>query len=70
MTDDVTDDIFWIHGTRMSWFDSRLGHPKKEKVYISYMCYLSYILYIYCTSYMYIIYHILPIYVRSKVCVI
>ena len=61
MTDDVTDDIFWIHGTRMPWFDTRLGHSKKEKAYILYMCYISY---------MYIIYHKLHIYVRSKVCVI
>ena len=46
VTDDLTDDIIWIQGTRMPWFDSKLGHLKKEKVYILYMFYISYILYI------------------------
>ena len=28
--DGVTDDIVWIQGTRMSWFNTRLG-PEKRK---------------------------------------
>ena len=47
MTDDVSDDIIWKQGTMMSWFDTRLGQLKKEKVYILYMCYISYVLHIY-----------------------
>ena len=47
MTDGVTDDIIWIQGTRMPWFDTRQGQLKKEKMYILYMFYISYILYIY-----------------------
>ena len=60
--DDLTDDIFWIQGTRMPWFDTRLGHLKKKNVYILYMCYISYILYIMYISYMYTIYLIYCIY--------
>ena len=69
--DDLTDDIFWIQGTRMPWFDTRLGHLKKEKrlhliyvLYILYTIYSVYILYVYYISY------ILHIHVRSKVYVI
>ena len=46
VTDDVTDDIFWIQGVRMPWFDTRLGHLKKEKS-ISYLCVIYLICYIY-----------------------
>ena len=63
MTDDFPDDIIWIQGARMPWFDTRLGHLKKEKIYIFYMFYISYILYIYYISYMYIIYLIYYIYI-------
>ena len=31
MTDDLTDDIIWKQGTRIPWFNTRLGHLKKEK---------------------------------------
>ena len=55
MTDDLTNDIIWKVGRRMPWLDTMLGHLKKKKVYILYMCYISYILHIH---------------VRSKVCVI
>ena len=36
MTDGVTDDIVWIQGTRMSWFNTRLGPEKGKKAYIIY----------------------------------
>ena len=32
ITDGVTDDIVWIHGTRMSWFNTmQAGSPEKRK---------------------------------------
>ena len=32
MTDGVTDDIVWIHGTRMSWFNTmQAGSPEKKQ---------------------------------------
>ena len=66
VTDDLTVDIILIQGTRMPWFDTRLGHLKKKK-------YTSDICSIYLMSYMYIEYifnisYILHIYVRSKLC--
>ena len=43
MTDGVTDDIVWIQGTRIPWFNTKLGDLKKEKqAYILYMYYISY----------------------------
>ena len=55
MTHDLTDDIFWIHGTRIPWFDTRLGHLKKEK-YTSYICVIYLIYYIYIVYVLYIAY--------------
>ena len=55
MTDDVTNDIFWIQGVRMPWFDTRLGHLKKEKVYI-YVCVIYLIYYIYSIYLIFILY--------------
>ena len=46
MTDGVTDDMVWIQGTRMPWFNTRLGHLKKEK-----RAYILYMYYIYCIKY-------------------
>ena len=74
MTDDLTDDIFWIHCTRMPWFDTRLGHlkkekRKKEKKDTSYICVIYLIYYIYIIFILYISYK-LYIFVRIKVCVI
>ena len=53
MTDGVMDDIFWIHGTRKHWFNTRLGAEKiKNNIpliyafYILYVIYIVYILYI------------------------
>ena len=64
MTDGVTDDIVWIQGTRIPWFNNRLG-PEKEKrikAYILYMYYISYMLYIWYISYMHIKYLIYCVY--------
>ena len=67
MTYGVTDDIVWIQGTRMPWFNTRLGSEKRNKstnliyvLYILYVIYIIYLLYAYCISY------ILHIYVDSK----
>ena len=74
MTDDLTDDIFWIHCTRMPWFDTRLGYLKKEKKKkdTSYICviYLIYNIYgIYVIFILYISYK-LHIYERLSLCYI
>ena len=44
VTDGVTDDIVWIQGIRMPWFNTGLGleKPKRKKAYILYMYYISY----------------------------
>ena len=55
MTDGVTVDIIWIKGTRMPWFDIRLGHLKKKK-YTSYICSIYVISYIYTVYILYISY--------------
>ena len=46
VTDDVTNDIFWIQGMRMPWFDTKLGYRKKEKslhliIYLIYCIFLE-----------------------------
>ena len=68
MTDDVTDDIVLIQGTRITWFNTKLSPEKRKKsihlicvLYILYVIYIVYILYVYYISY------ILHIYVESKV---
>ena len=50
MTDGVTDDIIWIQGTRMPWFDTRLGHLIKDKSYVC-IIYLIYNIYLLCILY-------------------
>ena len=72
VTDGVTDDMVWIQGTRMPWFNTSLGHLKKKKVYILYTYYISYIYIIYLVYilYAYYISFILHIYVVLKVCYI
>ena len=56
MTDGVRDDIFWIPGTRMPWFNTWFGPEKRnilyvrDIVYILYAYYISYILHIYVES--------------------
>ena len=42
VTDGVTNDIVWIQGTRMPWFNTRLGPEKRKKTYILYMYNISY----------------------------
>ena len=71
VTNDLTDDIFWKQGTRMPWFNTRLGHLNKKE-YTSYICviYLIYYIYIVYILYVYYISYILHIFVMSKVCVI
>ena len=65
------DDIFCIQVVRMPWFDTRLGHLKKEKrIYLIYVLYILYTIYIVYFLYVYYISYILHIYIRSKVCVI
>ena len=46
MTDGVTDDIVWIQGTRMPWFNTRLGPEKGKNT--SYICIIYLICNIYC----------------------
>ena len=43
----VTDNIFRLQGTRMPWFNSRLG-PEKRKKHTSYKCIICLICNIYC----------------------
>ena len=64
MTDGVTDDIVWIQGTKMPWFNTRLG-PEKRKKPTSYIC-IIYLYDIYCIYLIIInISHIMHIYVES-----
>ena len=52
LTDDVTDDIVWLKGTRMPWLNTRLGPEKRKKeksihlIYVLYILYVIYIVYI------------------------
>ena len=41
--DGVTDDIVWIQGTRMLWFNTRLGHLKKRYTFSICIIYHIYI---------------------------
>ena len=47
VTDGVTDDIVWIQGTRMPWFNTSLG-PEIRKKDTSYIC----IIYLICNVYL------------------
>ena len=67
----TSSDIFWIQGTRMPWFETRLGHLKKEKsIHLIYVLHILYTIYIVYILYVYYISYILHKYLRSKVCVI
>ena len=66
MTDGVTDDIFWIQGTRMPWFNTRLGPEKEKSIHLIYVLYILYVIYIVYILYAYYISYILHIYVESK----
>ena len=52
MTDGIKDDIVWIQGRRMPWFNTRLG-PEKKSIHLIYVLYIYilYILYAYYISY-------------------
>ena len=63
VTDGVTDDIVWIQGTRMPWFNTRLG-AEKEKKDTSYICIIYLICNIYC------IYLICNIYCIYLICIL
>ena len=70
VTDGVTDDMVWIQGTRMPWFNTRLGpeNGKKGKsIHLIYVLYILYVIYIVYILYTYYISYILHIYVESKV---
>ena len=63
MTYGVMDDIFWIPGPRMPWFNTMLGPEKRKNsihlikvLYILYVIYIVYILYAYYISYILHIY--------------
>ena len=63
VTDEVMDDIFWIHGTRKPWFNTRLGAEKiKNNRHLIYAFYILYVIYIVYT-YMHIIYLIYIVYI-------
>ena len=68
MTDGVTDDIIWIQGMRMPWFNTWLGpENRKKSVHLIYVLYFLYVIYIVYILYAYNIYYILHKYVESKV---
>ena len=68
MTDGVMDDIFWIPGTRMPWFNTWLGPEKgKKSIHLIYVLYILYVIYIVYILYAYYISYILHIYVELKV---
>ena len=58
MNDGVTDNIVWIEGTRMSWFNTRFRPEKRKKsmhnIYVLYILYVIYIVYILYAFYIYI----------------
>ena len=55
LTDGVTDDIVWILGTRMPWFNTKLGFEKSiHHIYVLYILYVIYIVYILYAYYIYI----------------
>ena len=54
MTDGVTEDIVWIQGTRMPWFNTRLGPEKGKNT--SFICIIYLIFNIYCNYLICILY--------------
>ena len=61
MTDGITDNIVWIEGTRISWFNTRLGPEKRKKgkkdtsfICIIYLICNIYGLHLICILYIYI----------------
>ena len=66
MTDGVMDDIFWIPGMRMPWFNTWFGPEKRKSIHLIYVLYILYVIYIIYLLYAYCISYILHIYVDSK----
>ena len=64
LTDGVTDDIVWMQGTRMPWFNTRLGLIK-EKKNTSYICIMYLICNIYCIYLICILYILYIAYICS-----
>ena len=56
VTDGLKDDIVWIQGTRMPWFNTRLGAKKKHTNYICIIYLICNIYCIYAISILYILY--------------
>ena len=56
MTDGVKYDIVWIQGTRMPWFNTRLGPEKEKSIHLIYVLYILYVIYIVYILYAYYIY--------------
>ena len=54
--DGVRDDIVWIKGMRMPWFNSRLGPEKEKSIHLIYVLYILYVIYIVYILYAYFIY--------------
>ena len=67
MTDGVTDDIVWIKGTRVPWFNTRLGPERRKRIHLIYELYILYVIYIVYILYAYYISYILHINLESKV---
>ena len=67
MTDGVKDDIVWIQGTRIPWFNTRLGTEKRKSLHLIYVLFILYVIYIVYILYAYYISYILHIYVELKV---
>ena len=70
VTDGVTDDVIWIKGTRMTWFNTKLGPEKRKKeksIHLIYVLYILYVIYIVYILYSCYISYIMHIYVESKV---
>ena len=67
MTEGVTDEIVWIQGTRMPWFNTRMvPENRKKSIHLIYVLYILYVKYIVYVLYAYYISYILNKYVESK----
>ena len=67
VTNGVMDDIVWIQGTRMPWFNTSLGPEKEKSIHLIYVLYILYVIYNVYILYAYYILYILYIaYIRSQ----
>ena len=62
MTDGVTDDIFWIQGTRIPSFNNWLCFEKRKK-HTSYICIIYLICNMYCIYLICILYILYIVYI-------